>query len=53
MARDITIIDLPTQGAELSDDELAGIAGGMPPCGCGSSKTIIIAGDVTDSDRDF
>jgi len=54
MSRTITITDLPSEGAELSDDELAGVAGGLRCDYCHSSKCIDVAGGGTvDTDEDF
>jgi putative ATP-grasp target RiPP len=39
MPRTITISDLPAPGPELSDEELAGIAGGMRPNGTHSTRS--------------
>ncbi len=52
MARSISIDDITAHGPELSDEELAGIAGGRP-CTCNSSKCIDIDAGTTDTDEDF
>jgi len=55
MPHTITIEDIPAHGAELSDEELAGVAGGMQPLSPfnGSSKCLDLDAGTTDRDPDF
>jgi putative ATP-grasp target RiPP len=54
MARTITVEDLRPEGMELTDEELAGIAGGMRDRDTlSSSKCIDMETGSTDRDPDF
>lgn len=49
----VRIDDLSEVGTELTDEELAGLAGGMPPADGQSSKTLDFRDGYCDADKDF
>jgi hypothetical protein len=50
----VQIDDLPADGFELAEDQLATMLGGLPPAGgAGSSKTQVKDGGPVDKDTDF
>ncbi|WFE95275.1 putative ATP-grasp target RiPP [Micromonospora sp. WMMD987] len=53
--RTVQIATIPADGVELADEQLAGMLGGLPRNGAGSSKTIddIPGGGRPDTDTDF
>ncbi|MEU4643018.1 putative ATP-grasp target RiPP [Micromonospora sp. NPDC047465] len=53
MGKSVRIDDIPADGVELTEDELANLIGGLPPSWHRSSKTINIDPGYTDTDEDF
>ncbi|MER5332923.1 putative ATP-grasp target RiPP [Micromonospora sp. NPDC002717] len=53
MGKSVRIDDIPADGIELTEDELANLIGGLPPSWHRSSKTINIDPGYTDTDEDF
>lgn len=54
MTKHIRIDDIPADGAELSEDELASVIGGLPPAdGTKRSSYTEWVGGRSDTDQDF